>query len=102
VLPYYHSGMGAVMPYRAWLPRMGANVHVTFGEPVKLDGITCDCNRAGVDQQQVWRDITRKVKEALLDLESHSVNNVDQVKSGAAPERHVHKRPSEERARDPA
>ena len=65
VLPYYHSGMGAVMPYKAIVPRVGHNVTITFGEPVELDDVTCNCNKDGVSQEQVWRDITARVRSSL-------------------------------------
>jgi pyruvate-formate lyase-activating enzyme len=66
VLPFYHTGMAAVMPYRARFPRFGHNVTVTFGEPVELDDVTCDCNKAGCDQQQVWQEITARIRTSLL------------------------------------
>lgn len=65
VLPYYHTGMGAVMPFQARLPRVGHNVTVTFGDPVPLADVTCQCNKKGVDQRQVWRTITKRVEASL-------------------------------------
>lgn len=91
VLPYYHSGMGDIMPYGARFPRMGHNVTITFGEPVALEALACDCNKTGVDQEALWHAIAHKVREALLDLEARSVANTDQVKAGLAPDKHVAK-----------
>jgi hypothetical protein len=53
VLPFYHSGMGEVMPKHAALPRPGKQVTVVVGQPVELADLTCNCNREGVDQREV-------------------------------------------------
>lgn len=53
VLPFYHSGMARVMPYRARLPQVGQRVHVLVGEPVQIEDVACNCNRAGVNQEEV-------------------------------------------------
>ena len=66
VLPYYHTGMGDVMPYKARVPRFGHNVTVTFGDPVALDDVTCNCNKKGCDQQKVWQEITNRVRASLV------------------------------------
>lgn len=92
VLPYYHSGMGAVMPYKGRFPRMGHNVIVTFGEPLDLKDLTCKCNKDGFNQQEVWRDLTARVGDSLRDLESRSVTNVDQVKEGVAPSKFAYRK----------
>lgn len=89
VLPYYHSGMGAVMPYRARIPRLNHSVTVTFGDPVDLDDVACNCNKAGHNQRAVWKEITARVHSTLSDLETRSVANVDQTKDGWAPARHM-------------
>lgn len=100
MLPFYHAGMGAVMPYKARLPHFGHNVTVTLGDPLDLSDLVCNCNRAGCDQQEVWRAITGRVRAALRDLEVRTVANVDQTKTGAAPRRHIHARHSD--APDPS
>lgn len=41
VLPFYHSGMGRVMPKKAVVPRPGHSVHVVVGQPVELSDLTC-------------------------------------------------------------
>lgn len=41
VLPFYHSGMGHVMPKRAVVPRPGSRVHVVVGQPVDISDLTC-------------------------------------------------------------
>ncbi len=78
VLPFYHSGMGEVMPWKARFPRPGNHVTVVVGEPVDLSHITCRCNREGEDQGAVWRDITEALGEALRALEQRVPPNVAQ------------------------
>lgn len=41
VLPFYHSGMGAVLPKRTRRPRTGHDVRVVVGQPVELADLTC-------------------------------------------------------------
>ena len=41
VLPFYHSGMGSVLPRRSRLPRAGKQVAVVVGQPVDLSDLTC-------------------------------------------------------------
>lgn len=77
------------MPYRARVPRVGHNVTITMGDPVAIDDIACNCNKDGYDQREVWREITQRVHSSLAALETRSVANVDQTKSGWAPARHV-------------
>ena len=47
VLPFYHSGMAAVMPEHGRIPRVGKHVTVTVGEPVPVSDLTCGCRRKG-------------------------------------------------------
>jgi hypothetical protein len=47
LLPFVHSGMGRVMPYRAKVPGVGHTVHVAIGEPIDLSHITCRCYKQG-------------------------------------------------------
>jgi hypothetical protein len=77
------------MPYRARIPRINHSVTVTFGDPVELDDVVCNCNKAGHDQKAVWKEITARIHATLSDLEMRSVANVDQTKSGWAPARHL-------------
>ena len=53
VLPFFHSGMGAVQPRGAAIPRVGQHVTVTVGEPLDLSRLTCRCNRPDEDQPAV-------------------------------------------------
>lgn len=53
VLPFYHSGMGAVQPRGKAFPKVGQHVTITVGEPLELEHITCRCNRPGEDQPAV-------------------------------------------------
>lgn len=79
VLPLYHSGMGDVMPKYARLPRIGKQVTVIVGEPVELSDVTCNCNRDGIDQRQVWKEITERVGHALKVLEEQAPPNTNQT-----------------------
>lgn len=80
ILPFYHSGMGDVMPMHSVIPRVGAKVSVTIGHPIEVSDITCRCNQPGQDQQQVWKELTERLYTALKKLESESPSNTDQVK----------------------
>lgn len=82
VLPFYHSGMGRVMPKKAVVPRPGHSVHVVVGQPVELSDLTCRCNQEGEDQRLVWRDITHRIGESLRQLEQCAPRNRDQVSGG--------------------
>ncbi len=53
VLPFFHSGMGDVMPRGAAFPRVGKKVHVNVGEPIDLTDLACNCNKPDYDQQKV-------------------------------------------------
>ncbi len=48
MLPFFHSGMGRVMRFKAMVPRVGHTVDVVVGEPVDLSHITCRCGKKGV------------------------------------------------------
>jgi hypothetical protein len=47
ILPYFHSGMARVLPFKATLPRVGHDIQVAVGEPLDLSHITCRCNQPG-------------------------------------------------------
>ena len=53
MLPFYHSGMGRILPKGAVIPRSGQTVHVTFGEPVELRDLTKKCNCSSFQQSEV-------------------------------------------------
>ena len=53
VLPFYHSGMGRIMPKGGRIPRAGNRVSVLVGAPVELSDLTCRCHRKGEDQRAV-------------------------------------------------
>ncbi len=78
VLPFYHSGMGAVLPEHGRIPRVGKRVTVTVGEPVDVSDLTCRCGEKGEQRRQAWKDITERICEALHALEEASPPNVDQ------------------------
>ena len=46
-----------------------------------LSDITCRCNVAGVDQQQVWKDITLRMHQAMEKLEKSSPPNPFQAEN---------------------
>jgi len=70
VLPFYHTGMGDVLPAGATIPRAGKEVEVVVGGPIAdLDMLTCRCGKEGEDQAQVWKDITKKIEIELKRLE---------------------------------
>ncbi len=78
VLPWYHSGMGDVMPKGSRVPRVGHTVTVTVGEPLHLDHLLCRCNDAKYEQQGVWKELTECIGRALRELEEQSPRNTDQ------------------------
>ena len=41
MLPFYHSGMGPVLPRHGRLPRAGHSVAVVVGQPIDLADLTC-------------------------------------------------------------
>ncbi|KAK9831538.1 hypothetical protein WJX81_006941 [Elliptochloris bilobata] len=84
VLPFYHSGMGRVLPKHGRVPRAGQRVAVLLGDPVPLDDLAPRCLGPDVALPQVWREIAQRVCEALADLESRSPPNWDQAADGAA------------------
>jgi hypothetical protein len=56
VLPFYHSGMGPVLPRHGRLPRAGHSVSVVVGQPIDLADLTC--RSAGVHVCGVaWRGV---------------------------------------------
>eukprot|EP00887_Chlorella_sp_A99_P007893 scaffold20.g7893.t1 len=95
VLPFYHSGMGRVLPKRGRLPRAGNHVHVVVGQPLDLRDVTCRCNQPGENQQAVWHDITARVQQALLVLEVAAPPNTDQVAGGRRAHQEERERSSE-------
>jgi monolysocardiolipin acyltransferase len=80
ILPFYHSGMGRVMPRRARLPRVGNDVDVVVGDVIKMEDLAIRCGKEGEDQTCVWKDIASRVAEALRELEKSAPRpNIDQV-----------------------
>lgn len=82
MLPFYHSGMGRVLPKHAILPRTGNDIAVVVGEPLDLSDLTCRCNATGDDLRAVWRDITKRVGSALYELEARVPPNAVQAQGG--------------------
>ena len=79
VLPWYHSGMGDIMPKGARIPRVGHAVSVVVGEPLNLDDVICKCGDQRHNQEAVWRELTERIGKALRALEQESPPNTSQV-----------------------
>ncbi len=47
--------MAAVLPMKSMLPRVGHKVVVQVGQPLDVSHISCRCNQAGEEQEQVGR-----------------------------------------------
>lgn len=60
VVPFYHSGMGVIQPRGSTFPNVGRQMHVTIGQPLPLDDLTCRCGAPGEDQQQVGAFLCRR------------------------------------------
>ncbi|KAK9837621.1 hypothetical protein WJX74_001596 [Apatococcus lobatus] len=75
ILPLFHSGMGRVLPKGSVVPRVGHEVTVLVGEPIDLSDITCRCNQSDIDQQQVWKEITARIRAAMVELEDKAPPN---------------------------
>lgn len=84
VVPFYHSGMGVIQPRGSTVPQAGHALHVNIGPPMDLSDLTCRCGAPGEDQQQVWMDITARVRAALAALERESPPNTAQLRPGEA------------------
>lgn len=52
ILPFYHSGMGRVMPEHGRIPRVGQSVEITVGNPLDVSDLACRCGQPGVNQKQ--------------------------------------------------
>ncbi|KAF6249537.1 hypothetical protein COO60DRAFT_950041 [Scenedesmus sp. NREL 46B-D3] len=83
ILPFFHSHMARVMPFKSSLPRAGHTVTVAVGQPLDLGHITCRCNQPDEDQQQVWRDIAAAMQHAVQQLEPQVPPNPNQVEERA-------------------
>jgi monolysocardiolipin acyltransferase len=86
VLPFYHSGMGRVMPRRGRIPRAGHDIHVAVGEPVYLEDLAARCGKEGEDQRCVWGEVAGRIAVALRELEARVPPNWDQVPGREAEE----------------
>ncbi|GMH43675.1 hypothetical protein BSKO_11597 [Bryopsis sp. KO-2023] len=80
VLPFFHSGMGAVMPNKARFPRAGNQVEVVIGEPIDLSDLTCKCNQKG-NPHEAWQEITQRIETSLKKMEENAKPNRDQTLS---------------------
>lgn len=78
VLPFYHSGMGYVLPMDAKMFSAGQQVTIVVGEPLDLSDVTCRCNAPGADQRAVWSELTARVRGAVLELEKRAPPNPNQ------------------------
>lgn len=81
VLPFYHSGIGAVLPNKHMLPGIGHTVTIQIGQPVDLSDIVPRCQKAAsvTEQQQVWQEITQRIHQDMQYLEQQSLPNTSQI-----------------------
>ncbi|KAG2446924.1 hypothetical protein HYH02_008079 [Chlamydomonas schloesseri] len=80
LLPFYHSGMGEVLPITMDRLNVGRSVEVRVGEHIKVDDLTCNCDSPDMAvQQETWKAITARVRAALLELEAQCPTNPDQT-----------------------
>ncbi|KAG2498619.1 hypothetical protein HYH03_003367 [Edaphochlamys debaryana] len=80
VLPFYHSGMGHVLPLSSRFFKAGHEVEVRIGEPVPISDVTCKCDSDDVAvQQEAWKAITERIRAELQRLEALSPPNPDQT-----------------------
>lgn len=86
VLPFYHSGMGRVLPRNGRVPRAGQRVDVAVGEPIHMEDLAVRCREETDDQTCVWKDVAARVGAALRELEKKSPPNFDQVPGKEAAE----------------
>ena len=67
----------------ACLWNTGNKVEVNVGEPIEIPSELCaKCYAPGVEQGEVWTQITKVIEAAVKDLESSSTPNIDQTKQG--------------------
>jgi monolysocardiolipin acyltransferase len=71
VMPFYHRGMGSILPIGARFPRRGQRVVVLFGEAVTLDEewLKPMTERAR-DTEELWGALRDWSEARLVDLES--------------------------------
>lgn len=87
VVPFYHSGMPTIQPRHSTIPSVGHRLHIAVGEPLEMADLTCRCGDPSQDQQQVWIDITARIRTALQELESQCPPNACQLADGETPVR---------------
>ena len=86
VLPFYHSGMGRILPRKGRVPRAGQEVKVAVGEPIEMKDLALRCRNESEDQTCVWKDVAARVGMALKELETRVPPNLDQVPGKEAAE----------------
>ncbi|KAK9815022.1 hypothetical protein WJX73_005063 [Symbiochloris irregularis] len=86
VLPFFHSGMGHVMPKGSVVPSVGKHVTVTVGQPLDVSDLTPLCGaKAEDDQHKAWRSITERIASALQELEARTPPNRVQIEGHGKP-----------------
>jgi len=74
VLPFYHSGMGDVLPRKKRVPRPGNTVVVQVGDPVDLTKLASKCKSDTLEGRNcAWKEITAVIEKSLRDLESKTL-----------------------------
>lgn len=81
VLPFYHSGMGRVLPKGGRLPRAGKHVSIYVGDEIPMEDLAQRCRNAQnvEDQKCVWQDVVARIADALRSLEARGPANPDQT-----------------------
>ncbi|CAG9466934.1 unnamed protein product [Pedinophyceae sp. YPF-701] len=79
VVPFYHSGMGDVMPLWSKFPSVGHDVRVAVGAPIEMDDVLCKCARKGGSTPDVWMEIASRIEQRLSQLAQEVPDNTDQL-----------------------
>lgn len=81
LLPFYHSGMGEVMPRGARVPRVfsGKKVTVVVGDEVDVSDLSPGCSSPDpAVREATWAAIAERLRAALARLEAQAPRNRDQ------------------------
>jgi len=90
ILPFYHSGMGRILPKGGRLPRAGKQIKIYVGNAIPMEDLAERCRNAQLteDQKCVWQDVVARIADALRSLETQGLPNPDQTDSKTRLEPH--------------